>query len=76
MVLEELQECRTLAEVEAVGLQAHELNHWRRARDRRREHRRRRRLHECGRSREDDAPDWDGTVYVFTRGTRPSGLVI
>lgn len=78
MVLEELQECRTLAEVKLLGCKHTSCDHWRRshknadgyavvASD----------CTECGQLVfRTMPPDWDGTVYVFTRGDRPQRLVI
>lgn len=78
MELEELQECRTLAEVKLLGCKHTSREHWRRSH-----------VDDAGRSvvaadctecgalvRETKAADWDGTVYVFSRGPRPVRLVI
>lgn len=78
MELEELQECRTMAEVRANGCKHTSCDNWRRAgskdgcaiiaAD----------CTECGvLVRELKHPSWDGTVYVFPRGAaRPRRLVI
>lgn len=75
--LEELQECRTMAEVKLLGCKHTSRDHWRRAgvedgcvvvaAD----------CTECGAFvLQQMPPDWDGTVYVFHRGPRPVRLVI
>lgn len=78
MELEELQECRTLAEVRLLGCTHTSCVHHRRAgqdaagawivaSD----------CAECGAFVRETMPlAWDGTVYTFPRGARPRRLVI
>lgn len=78
MELQELEECRTMAEVKLLGCKHSNLDKYRRGGTTTEGHARvGADCRDCGEHVTTImSPGWDGTVYVQSRGARPTRLVI